>query len=354
MKKIMVVVMGGTGLVGQQFVRLLDGHPYFELAAITASGRSAGRSYGQAMPWAVGGDIPERAARLEVLDTSLETVMSRAPDIVFSALPAAAAEGIEPALRERGVRVFSNAGCRRQDADVPVLIPEINPGHLELARRQQARYGGFIVTNSNCSTSGLALVLKPLEKFGLREVTVTTFQSISGAGRRGLASFDIAGNVIPWIKNEEEKMERESRKILGELTADGIRPASFPVSATCCRVPVREGHLMSVSVRFANGAGAADVAEALAAFRGVPQGLGLPTAPEQPIIVRPEEDRPQPALDAWAGRPERARGMAVSVGRIREKDGVLSLILLVHNTVRGAAGACVLGAELAAAEKLAG
>lgn len=354
MEKKRVVVMGSTGLVGQQFVRLLDGHPDFELVALTASGRSAGRAYGRAMPWAVGGDVPGRAARLDVMETNIEVVMSQAPDIVFSALPAVAAEALEPALRERGGRVFSNAACRRQDGDVPVLIPELNPGHLELARWQRARYGGFIVTNANCSTSGLAMVLTPLRKFGIREVTVTTFQSISGAGRRGLASFDIAGNVIPWIKNEEEKMERESRKILGELGADAIRPAPFAVRATCCRVPVREGHLISLSVRFADKVDVADAVDALASFRGAPQELGLPTAPEQPVIVRPEEDRPQPVLDAWAGRPERARGMAVSVGRIREKAGEISLVLLVHNTIRGAAGSCVLGAELAAAEGLLG
>ncbi len=354
MRKFRVAVMGSTGLVGQQFVRLLDGHPYFDLVALTASSRSAGRPYRQAMSWAAGGDLPAVAGGLRVLDTAVEAVMGQSPEIVFCALPAGAAEAIEPALRERGVRVFSNAGSRRLDADVPVLIPEINPGHLELARRQLARYGGFIVTNSNCSTSGLAMVLKPLQKFGIREVTVTTFQSISGAGRRGLASFDIAGNVIPWIKNEEEKMARESRKILGELGAGEILPAPFSVFATCCRVPVREGHLMSVSVRFAAAPGAGAVREALTDFRGVPQDLGLPTAPESPIIVRPEEDRPQPVLDVWAGRPERARGMAVSVGRIREAGEETRLVLLVHNTVRGAAGTCVLSAELAAAEKLAG
>jgi aspartate-semialdehyde dehydrogenase len=354
MKRFRVAVLGCTGLVGQQFVRLLDGHPYFDLVALTSSSRSAGRLYGRAIQWAVGGDIPDAARMIQVLDTTVEAVSGRSPDVVFSALPPPAADGIERALRERGVRVFSNASARRLDPDVPVLIPEINPGHLELARRQLARFRGFIATNSNCSTSGLVMVLKPLEKFGIREVLVTTYQSISGAGRRGLAAMDIAGNVIPLIKNEEEKMERESRKILGTLGGEGIVPAAFSVNATCCRVPVREGHLMSVVLRLEKEVSSDAVGEALASFRGVPQQLGLPTAPEQPLIVREEEDRPQPILDAYAGRPERARGMAVSVGRIRAKAGAVNLVLLVHNTVRGAAGTCLLAAELAVSEKLMG
>jgi aspartate-semialdehyde dehydrogenase len=352
MKKFRVAIMGSTGLVGQQFVRLLEDHPYLELAGLTSSSRSAGRAYGRAMHWAVDGDVPEAVRAVEVLETSLDAVLGVAPAIVFSALPPPAADGIERALRERGLRVFSNAGSRRSDADVPIIIPEINPSHLELARGQLARHGGFIVTNSNCSTSGLVMVLKPLQRFGIRDVQVTTFQSISGAGRRGLAAMDIAGNVIPFIRNEEEKMARESRKILGELGGPGIIPAPFSVSATCCRVPSREGHLMSVSVRFAEEVSAAAVAEALASFRGVPQELGLPTAPERPLIVREEEDRPQPVLDARAGRPPRARGMSVSVGRIRGTTGGISLVLLVHNTIRGAAGTCLLTAELAVAENL--
>jgi aspartate-semialdehyde dehydrogenase len=352
MNKIKAAVMGSTGLVGQQFVRLLDNHPQFELVALTSSPRSAGQPYERAIDWAVGGDVPESAARLKVLDTNPDAVMRESPEIVFSALPPAPADGIERSLRERGARVFSNAGAHRMDPDVPLLIPEINPGHLELARRQLARYGGFIATNSNCSTSGLALVLKPLQKFGIRDVLVTTFQSISGAGRRGLAAMDIAGNVIPLIRNEEEKMERESRKILGELSDQGVTPAPFSVSATCCRVPVREGHLMSAVIRFAEDVSPDAARDALASFRGVPQELGLTTAPEWPVIVRDEEDRPQPVLDVHAGRPGRASGMSVSVGRIRGRHGAISLVLLVHNTIRGAAGTCVLAAELAFAEQL--
>ena len=352
MSKIKAAVMGCTGLVGQQFVRLLDGHPYFELAAITASGRSAGRPYGESMSWAGGGDGPGPAGTMIVRETNLEAVLAAGPRVVFSALPPAAAQPIEPALRERGLRVFTNASAHRLDADVPVLIPELNPGHLDLARRQLERSGGFIAANSNCSTSGLAMALKPLQEFGIQDVTVTTFQSISGAGRRGLAAMDIAGNVIPLIRNEEEKMIRETKRILGRLDGPEVVPAPFEVRATCCRVPVREGHLMSVVVRFEREVSAASAKEALAGFRGLPQEAGLPTAPERPLIVRDEEDRPQPALDAWAGSPERARGMAVTNGRVRPAAGLLSFVLLVHNTVRGAAGTCVLAAELAVREKL--
>jgi aspartate-semialdehyde dehydrogenase len=353
MKKIKVAVMGCTGLVGQQFVRLLDGHPDFELAAITASGRSAGRPYAEVMAWTASGELPEAAGRLVVRETNLDAVLAAEPRIVFSALPAGLAGPLESGLRERGVRVFTNASAHRMDADVPVVIPEINPGHLDLARRQLAGGGGFIVANSNCSTSCLVLALKPLERFGIREVVVTTFQSISGAGRRGLAAMDIAGNVIPFIRQEEEKMARESKRILGGIDGQGPVPAAFEVRATCCRVPVREGHLMSALVRFEEEVSEAAATEALSTFRGVPQELGLPTAPKRPVIVREEEDRPQPALDVWAGSPDRARGMAVSVGRIRSSSRAVSLVLLVHNTVRGAAGTCVLAAELAVREKLA-
>jgi aspartate-semialdehyde dehydrogenase len=352
MNKIRVAVLGCTGLVGQQFVRLLDGHPEFELAAITASSRSAGRPYAEVVAWSGGGELPEASGRLVVRETNLEAVLAAEPRIVFSALPAGLAGPIESGLRESGIRVFTNAAAHRMDADVPVVIPEINPGHLDLARRQLAVGGGFIVANSNCSTSGLVLVLKPLERFGIREVVVTTFQSISGAGRRGLAAMDIAGNVIPFIRQEEEKMSRESKRILGGIDRQGLVPAAFEARVTCCRVPVREGHLMSVVIGFEREVSAAAATEALASFRGVPQELGLPTAPERPVIVRPEEDRPQPALDVWAGSPARARGMAVSVGRVRAQAGAIALVALVHNTVRGAAGTCVLAAELAVREKL--
>jgi len=346
-KPIKAAVMGCTGLVGQQFVRMLAGHPFFELSALTASSRSAGKPYGEAVNWSVGGEMPEDARRMTIGETSAAAIHEDGIKIVFSALPSSLAETIEPELRRRGILVFSNAGARRMDEDVPILIPEINAGHLEMVQPQVTRYGGFVITNSNCSTSGLTMVLKPLLTFGLRTVTVTTFQSISGAGRRGLPAMDIAANLIPFIRNEEEKIEQESKKILGTFSGQAIVPPAFQINASCCRVPVREGHLLSLAMSFENPVDPETAAAALTAFRGLPQTLKLPTAPEQPIIVRSEEDRPQPVLDVHAGSPDRARGMAVTVGRIRGKSDSLNLFLLVHNTVRGAAGTCILSAELA-------
>lgn len=345
--KTKVAVMGCTGIVGQQFVRMLQGHPFFELSVLTASDRSAGRKYGETLNWAVGGEIPDPARKMEIQETSAESILESGARVVFSALPAVRAETIESELRRRGLFVFSNASTRRMDDDVPILIPEINPDHLELARCQIERHGGCIITNSNCSASGFALGLKPLLPFGIRTVTVTTFQSISGAGRRGLPAMDIAANLIPFIRNEEGKLEEESKKMLGTFDGRAIAPHPLKINASCCRVPVREGHLLSLVIELENPPEAEEAAKALAEFRAIPQTLRLPTAPEQPIIVRTEEDRPQPILDIQAGTPERARGMAVTAGRIRRKGAWLNLFLLVHNTVRGAAGTCILTAELA-------
>lgn len=345
--KAKAVVLGATGLVGQHFVRLLEGHPYFELAGLASSPRSAGAKYGSAVPWIVGGSVPSSAAGLDILDCAADALCSGGARVAFSALPGSVADGLEPELRRRGLFVFSNASSRRLDPDVPILVPEINPDHLELARGQASTWGGAIVTNSNCSTAGLVLVLKPLERFGLAAVTVTTFQAISGGGRRGVAAMDIAANVIPFIRDEESKMSRESRKILGRLAAGEVRAAEFQVNASCCRVPVRDGHLLSLRLDFDRPIDAGEARQALAGFRGLAQDLRLPTAPERPVLMRDEEDRPQPVLDAMAGLPERARGMAVTVGRLRGRGRSLNCFALVHNTIRGAAGACLLNAELA-------
>lgn len=345
--KVKTVVLGATGLVGQHFVRMLEDHPYFEMVGLASSPRSAGKRYGSAVSWMIGGEVPHAAADLTILDSSGDALCSGGARVAFCALPGAAAEGLEPELRRRGLFVFSNASSRRLDPDVPILIPEINPGHLDLARRQASACGGAIVANSNCSTAGLVLVLKPLERLGLAAVTVTTFQAISGAGRRGVAAMDIAANVIPFIRDEELKMARESRKILGQLEGGGIRAAELQVNASCCRVPVRDGHLLSLRLDFDRPVDARETGQALADFRGLAQDLRLPTAPERPVLVRTEEDRPQPVLDALAGTPERARGMAVTVGRLRGKGNSLNGFALVHNIIRGAAGACLLNAELA-------
>lgn len=347
--KIKVAVLGATGLVGQRFVRILADHPWFEIAALTASARSAGKTYGAAVSWALGGDVPRAAAEMEILPTSAKRLAETGIRVAFSALPAATAHGIEEELRDAGLAVFSNASAHRMDADVPILVPEVNDAHLELARGQAGRRGGrgFIVTNSNCTASGLVLALKPLEPFGIGTVMATSYQAISGAGRRGLAAFDIVANVVPYIGNEEDKLARETRKIFGRLSGETIEPAPFEVNASCARVPVKDGHLLSLAIELGRDIEPDDAREALASFRGVPQELRLPTAPEAPVLVRREEDRPQPLLDVEAGGPERAKGMAVTVGRIRRSGRFLNLFVLVHNTIRGAAGTSVLNAELA-------
>ena len=346
-KKTKVALLGCTGLVGQQFVRMLDGHPYFELSALTASPRSAGKTYGQAVAWSVSGEMPEFVRDRDVLPTSIGSVLDSGARLVFCALPSSAARQIEPELRRRGIFVFTNASGRRLDPDVPLLVPEINADHLALARRQVFEFGGAIITNSNCTTSGLVLVLKPLEALGLESVTVATYQAISGAGRRGLAAMDIAANVIPFIRDEEQKMTLEPKKILGRNEGGVIIPSDLAVNASCCRVPVRDGHFLSLRLDFSRERDIVEIEAALSSFRGVPQEWGLPSAPERPLIIRREEDRPQPILDAFAGSPARARGMAVSVGRIRKNGRSINAAAVVHNTIRGAAGGCLLNAETA-------
>jgi len=352
MKKYKVAVLGSTGLVGQHFVRMLDGHPYFEIALLAGSERSAGHPYADAVDWAAGGDIPTRPNKIVVQPASLETIAGSGAKIIFSALPAATAGPLETALQDRGFFVFTNASSHRTDPDVPVVIPEINPDHLELAAAREKARGGFIVADSNCSTAGLALLLAPLRPFGIRSVAVTTFQAISGAGRRGLPAMDITGNVFPFIRDEEEKLGREPGLIFGTLIKNRIKPWPVSIRANCCRVPVRDGHLLSVSVEFEKAVGETTAADALASFRGKPQDMRLPSAPERPVIVQAGETRPQPVLDVWAGRPERARGMAVTAGRLRSRGRHLDFFGLVHNTVRGAAGTCLLTAELASKQGL--
>ena len=352
MKKIHVAILGCTGLVGRQFVRLLDGHPHFTLSCLTASARSVGKLYGEA----AGGDGRPAgsalSARLPIHETTAAAVIRSGAQVVFSALPAQTAGPLESELRDSGLRVFSNAGAHRMDAAVPLLIPEVNPDHLELAREQLKAHPGFIVTNPNCVVSGLAIALKPLAVFGLQAVIVTTFQAVSGGGRNGVAAWNILGNIVPFISGEEEKVARETRKILGALAGDHTEESGLEVYPSCSRVPVRVGHLQSVSVEFQKPVAANDLAAAFAAFRGEPQRLKLPTAPQRPIIVLQGGDRPQPLLDVDAGDPQRARGMTVSVGRLRPQEKRCGFFLLVHNTVRGAAGGSVLNAELAAAKGL--
>lgn len=347
MERIKAAVLGSTGLVGQHFVRMLERHPWCEIALLTASERSAGRRYGDAVSWEAGGALPLEARELEIAETSVEACLASRVRVAFSALPAEVADGIETQLRDAGVFVFSNASAHRMDAGVPIVIPEINPDHLALACAQRNGKRGFIAANSNCSTAGLALVLAALTRFGIKSVTVSTYQAVSGAGRRGLPAMSILGSAVPFIPGEEEKIEQETRRILGRLDGGTIVDRELDIAASACRIPVREGHLESVVVELESPVTPADVAKALADYRALPQELELPSAPRFPIVVRVEPDRPQPALDILAGEPGSAAGMAVSVGRLRRKGKGVGLFLLVNNLVRGAAGTCVLSFELA-------
>lgn len=347
MTRIPAGVLGATGAVGQRFVQLLADHPWFELAELAASDRSAGKAYAEACTWRLPGGMPEHARALRV--TNCEGPFRS--KVLFSGLDSSVAGEVEAALAGAGHAVVSNARNHRMDPDVPLLIPEVNPDHLQAVGVQRRRTGGgFIVTNPNCSVVGLAMALAPLHRaFGVTAATVVTLQALSGAGYPGVASLDITDNVIPYIGGgEEEKIETEPRRILGAFTDGGFQPAAFTVSASVHRVGVVDGHTMAVFLQLARRTDAEDARRALAEFRGEPQERRLPFAPAHPIHVLPEVDRPQPRLDR-----DRERGMAVSVGRVRN-DTVydLKLEVLVHNTVRGAAGAAILNAELLKARDL--
>ena len=339
--KIKVGVLGATGMVGQRFVQLLADHPWFEISALAASERSVGMPYGQACRWVVSEEMPALVQEMVVqeCEPGLEC------RLVFSALPAKVAGSVEEEFAIAGYAVSSNARNHRLDPDVPLLVPEVNPDHLALIEVQQQRRGwnGFIVTNPNCSTAQLVLVLKPLwDRFGITTLNVVTMQALSGAGYPGVPSLDILDNVIPYITGEEEKVEREPLKLLGRLEGEVVREAEIAISAQCNRVGTREGHLEAVSVKLGREAGREEVVEALRSFRGPLQGLGLPSAPEYPIVVREEMDRPQPRLDRDEGG-----GMSVVVGRVRECPVLdYKFLVLGHNTIRGAAGAAILNAEL--------
>jgi aspartate-semialdehyde dehydrogenase len=352
MKKIKAAVLGCNGLVGQQFARLLDRHPYFELACVTASPHSSGKRYGETFAHGVQITLSKKTKSLLVRETTAEAIRQSGAKVVFSALPASISGELELVLRKYGLYIFTNASSHRMDARVPLLIPEVNAAHLALVHEQLRESPGFIVTNSNCVVAGLAMVLKPLAAFDLHAVTVTTFQAVSGAGQHGVAAWDILGNVIPYIGNEEEKVVAETKKILGTLSGKRIREHDLEIYPSCSRVAVRNGHLQSVSAEFTRPVSESEIAATLARFTAEPQRLALPTAPRRPILVRTQADRPQPLLDADAGAPARAAGMAVTVGRLRGRGTRCSFFLLVHNTVRGAAGGCVLNAELALKKKL--
>jgi len=331
-------ILGATGLVGQRFVQLLNGHPWFEITALTGSERTTGMRYGKAATWRIETGLKEGIAELTVQPSNPKEIDA---DVVFSALPADQAVGIEEAFANAGYAVVSNASAHRMALDVPLMNPEANFSHLKLIdeQRRTRKWDGALVTNPNCTTAVLSLSLKPIcDRYGVKSVVMSSMQAASGAGYPGVASLDIIDNVIPFIKEEEEKVQRETRKILGNLR----QPAEFNVSASCHRVPVIDGHTEAVFVQTVKPAKPGQVVDCMAQFTAEPQELKLPSAPERPIIVRSEEDRPQPRFDRNEGR-----GMSIVVGRVRRDsvfDGV-KYVALGHNMVRGAAGCAVLIAE---------
>jgi aspartate-semialdehyde dehydrogenase len=343
--KIPVGILGATGVVGQRFLQLLEHHPWFEPAWLAASDRSSGLPYEEAVRWRLRTPIPAGVAKMKVSPATPEG----APRVIFAALDAEIARDLEPRFAANGCAVITNSSALRMQEDVPLLVPEVNAEHLKLVDAQRWRHdsGGFVVTNPNCSAIGLVMALAPLERrFGLEKVMVVTMQAVSGAGYPGVAALDILGNVIPYIAKEEEKMEEETRKLLGRAEATRIRPAEFAMSAQCNRVAVEDGHTESVSVKLKKPARAEELIEAWRSFRAVPQELRLPNAPEQPVIYDSAPDHPQPRFDV-----DRGAGMSVSVGRLRP-CGVLDwkFTVLSHNTIRGAAGAALLNAELLKAQ----
>jgi aspartate-semialdehyde dehydrogenase len=339
-------ILGATGMVGQRFIQMLENHPWFEVAWLAASDRSSGKLYGEAAKWRLDTALPKRIERMTVSPAEPEG----APKIIFAALDAGIAREMEPRFAASGCAVISNSSAFRMAANVPLVIPEVNADHLPLIEEQPWRKesGGYMVTNPNCSAIGLVLALKPIEeRFGIEQIFVTTMQAVSGAGYPGVPSMDILGNVVPYIPSEEEKMEAETLKLLGRLKAGAggwaVTPLAARMSAHCNRVAVEDGHTESVSIKLSRPATREQILAAWAEFRPL-AGQALPSAPHQPIEWAAQDDRPQPRLDR-----NRGRGMAVTVGRLRP-CGLLDwkFTVLSHNTIRGAAGAAILNAELLA------
>ena len=352
MGKKKAAILGSSGMIGQRFAHMLNAHPYFEVMAYCASDRSEGKKVADV--WKLSDvEIEDSLGKGVIQATDPASLAKEGIEVVFSGLPSDVAGPVEDACAEQGMAVFSNAASHRMEPDTPILVPEINPEHLAAVEVQKKRRkkGGFVVTNANCSVTGLALGLKPLvDKFDFTDVNVATYQALSGAGYPGVSSLDILGNVMPYIKSEEEKMNSEGRKILGSYRNGKFVDSPVTIMASCARVNVRDGHLEAVFIRHERMPSEKDIVKTLRGFRARPQELKLPSAPEEPIIVLSEPNRPQPLLDSDAGKPSRARGMAVTIGRIRVEKNSLRFYLLSHNTIRGGAGGSVLNAELALKE----
>ena len=335
-------ILGATGMVGQRYIQLLENHPWFQVTWLAASDRSSGKTYGEAAKWRLDTPLPERIAKMTVSAAEPEG----APKIIFSSIDSPIARELEPRFAAAGCAVISNSSAFRMAPNVPLVLPEVNAEHLHLIEEQSWRKesGGYIVTNSNCTVMGPVLALKPIvDRFGIEQIFATSMQAVSGAGYPGVASMDILDNVVPYIANEEEKMEEELLKLLGKLDGHVVKPLVARMSASCNRVPVIDGHTVSVSIKLGKPATREEILAAWVEFRPL-AGQQLPTAPEQPVEWAPQPDRPQPRLDR-----NRGNGMAVTVGRLRP-CGVLDwkFTVLSHNTIRGAAGATILNAELLA------
>lgn len=341
MKKIPVGILGATGVVGQRFIQMLEHHPWFEVAWLAASDRSEGKVYAEAARWRLKTAVPAAVARMRVSPANPEG----APKVIFAALDSAIAAELEPRFADAGCAVVSNSSALRMQADVPLVIPEVNAGHIKLIDAQgwRKKSGGYVVTNPNCSAIGLVLALAPIhQRFGLETVMAVTMQAVSGAGYPGVASLDILGNVIPFIKNEEEKMEEETKKLLGQVNGSKVIPGDFGMSAQCNRVAVEDGHTESISIQLKKKAKPEEIIECWNAYRAEPQDLKLPSAPERPVVYLEANDRPQPRFDVDLGA-----GMTTAVGRLRPCSVLdWKFTVLSHNTIRGAAGAALLNAEL--------
>ncbi len=344
MKKFNVAILGATGAVGQRFIQLLEGHPWFTIGALCASDRSEGKTYAEAATWRLPTALPETIKAMRVHACTPDGLNV---DFAFSALPSDSAKTVEPAFAEAGIPVVSNASAWRMGEDIPLLIPEVNPEHTAMIEVQRKNRGwkGYIVTNPNCATIGLVPPLKALhDAFGVEKIMVTTMQATSGAGYPGPPIEVIGDNVVPFINGEEDKIETEPQKLLGKWDGEKLNFAEMVISSQATRVHVSDGHLESVSFSLREKPSVDEVIAAMASFTGIPQEAGLPFAPKNPVIVSREADRPQPKLDRDA-----ENGMAVTVGRVRECPLLgYKMMVLSHNTVRGAAGAAILNAELLA------
>ena len=351
MERRRVGILGATGMVGQRFIQLLAAHPWFEIAWLAASDRSAGKRYDEACRWRLDTPLPARIAAMTLMPNTPEgTPEAELPKIIFAALDASVAQELEPKFAAAGCAVISNSSAFRMTSDVPLVVPEVNADHLSLIDRQSwfRDSGGYMVTNPNCSAIGLVLALKPIaQRFGLEKIFVSTMQAVSGAGYPGVASLDILGNVVPFIRNEEEKLQEEVAKLLGAVAGDHIQMLDTTVSAHCNRVAVVDGHTECVSVKLRRPATYEQMLAAWSEFRplaGIHEGHDLPSAPAQPVEYEDAIDRPQPRLDLMRGN-----GMAATVGRLRPCPLFdWKFVVLSHNTIRGAAGATILNAEILA------